>query len=277
MILQGGFELGNIFNTRPETVHESWIKDIKKKNLNKTEPINIMIPAKLIVFAWSYSTYQTHELKSRYGNINFVTCLEQVFMNKLAEIALALYFGYHDGDILDGNSFVRLDPSSSDERYVSTLQLYSGNKPISVSGAKKFLYPTIDKYPAFGQCFVYIDAARYRCGNEVLSRINIQNNSIKATIIGFASKTDLKANQEQNLLLEYSNKHSAFTGFELLKNVNLLIHNHKRYSVPKYVEELQCCDLDEKLNTIITYIKNNTDSKPISYIDYASLFDPIIR
>ena len=266
-----------VFNTRPEIVYESWVKDIKKKNLNKTEPINIMIPAKLIIFAWSYATYQTHELKSRYGNINFITCLEQVFINKLSEIALALHFGYHDEDILTGNSFVRLDPSSSDERYTSTVQFYNGNKPISVSGTKKFLYPTIDKYPSFGQCFIYIDAVRYRCGNEIVSRLNIQNNSIKATIIGFASKTDLRANQEQNLLLEYSKTHSAFTGFEILRNIDALTHNNKRYSIPKYVDELKCCDLDDKLNTIVSHIKNNTDSKPISYIDYSLLFDPIIK
>ena len=268
----------SIYNNHPEQVFDSWVSDIKKKNEYGVLPINVVVSARLIVFAWAYASYQTYELKNRFGNINFVSCLEQVFLNKIAQIALALHCGYKENDILSGNSFVHLDPSSHDERYNSNIKLLSGNKPIVISGTKKFLYPTVDRFPSYGQLFVYIDAARYRSGKEIISRITIKNNELKATILGYGMKTDIRTHQSQNKLLEYSNKHSAFTGFENLRNINDLTYPRQHFTVPKYVEEIKNSEqIESKLLDIVTYIKNNTDSKPIVQIDYPLLFDPIIK
>ena len=270
--------MANIFENRTAHVFERWVEDIKKKNVNETIPVSLIVPAKLIVFAWTYASYQTHELKNRFGSINFVECLEDVFLNKIAQITLALYFGYNDDDILDGKTFVHLDPSAKDERIFIDMYLFQENKPIRVSGTKRFIYPTVEKNPTYGQLFVYIDASRLVSTQRALSRINIQNATLKSTIVGYATKGEIKTNQEQALLLKYSNKYSAFKGFETLKSINNLSYQEKRYGVPKYVEELKCHDnMECKMSEILTYIKNNTEMKPIVQIDYAKLFDGIIN
>ena len=270
--------MSSIFENRTAQVFERWVNDIKLKNVNNIKPISLIIPAKLIVFAWAYASYQTHELKNRFGSINFVECLEDVFLNKIAQITLALHYGYSDDDILDGKSFVHLDPSAKDERVLIDMHMYHGNKPISISGTKRFVYPTVDKYPNYGQLFVYIDASRLVSSQRAITRINIQNATLKSTIIGYATKSDIRTNQEQALLLKYSNKYSAFKGFDILKPISDLTHPNKQYAVPKYVEEIKCYEnMERKMNEILTYIKNNTEIKPIVQIDYEKLFSGIIN
>lgn len=268
----------SIFENRTAQVFERWVNDIKQKNINGVKPISLIIPAKLIVFAWSYASYQTHELKNRFGSINFVECLEDVFLNKIAQITLALHYGYSDDDILNGKSFVHLDPSAKDERVLIDMHMYNGNKPISVSGTKRFVYPSVERYPSYGQLFVYIDASRLVSAQRAITRINIQNATLKATIIGYASKSDIRTNQEQALLLKYSNKYSAFKGFNILKPISDLTYQNKQYAVPKYVEEIKCHDsMERKMNEILAYIKNNTEIKPIVQIDYEKLFFDILN
>lgn len=270
--------MANIFENRTAHVFERWVEDIKQKNVNGTKPISLIVPAKLIVFAWAYASYQTHELKNRFGSINFVECLEDVFLNKIAQITLALYFGFNDDEILDGKTFVHLDPSSKDERIAIDMYLFNGNKPIKVSGTKRFLYPTVDKYPDYGQLFVYIDATRLVSAQRAISRINIQNATLKATIIGYVNKSDVRAHQEQALLLKYSNRYSAFKGFDVLKPISDLTYKPKQFQVPKFVEELKCHDnMERKMSEILTYIKNNTEIKPIVQINYEKLFAGIIN
>jgi hypothetical protein len=269
--------VAELFNNKSESISDSWIKDIKKTNVHQNPPISIMLPAKLIIFAWAYATYQTHELKNRFGNINFVECLEQIFLNKMAELTIALHMGYHDGDILSGQSFVRLDPSSFDERYNILLPALMKGKSVSVTGVKKFTYPTIERNPGTSHVFVYIDATRFRSGTQTISRINIQN-GCKATIIGYGSRTDLKTHQNQSMLASYSNKYSAFVGFDVLKPINEIDFSKRMFAVPKYVSEIACCDnMDTKINEIVTYLKNISDVKPIVQLDYAAIFDPIIK
>ncbi len=270
--------MSNLFENRAARVFERWVDDIKLKNINGVKPISMIIPAKLIVFAWSYASYQTHELKSRFGAINFVESLEKIFLNKLAQITLALYYGYSDDDILDGKSFVHLDPSTKDERVIVDMYMFHGNKPISVSGTKRFVYPTVDRHPMHGQLFVYIDASRFVSSQRAISRINIHNATIKATIIGYASKSDIKIYQEQALLLKYSNKYSAFKGFENLKSINDLSYQERLFVVPQYVQELKCHEnIEQKINEILNYIKNNTEIKSIVQIDYEKLFSGVLN
>ena len=116
--------MGNIYDSGTNIV-DSWIRDIKQKNINGVVPISLFIPSKLIVFAWTYANYQTYELKNRLGaTIKFMECLESIFVNKLAQIALAMYYGYSDDDILKGNSFVGLDYTSKDERFFVDKQTF---------------------------------------------------------------------------------------------------------------------------------------------------------
>lgn len=268
----------DIFANHIKNVFDNWTTDIREQNVNGVKPISLYIPAKLIVFAWSYATYQTYDLKNRLGNLNFVTSLESIFINKIAQIAYALYCGYSDDDILTGKSFVDPNPESKDERFFVDTLLYNGNKPVVISGTKKFNYPFVKKNPNEGQLFIYVDAARYTYNKSYISRLNIQNNSLKVTLLGFANKTDIRLNQDQKKLLDYSNIYSAFTGFSILKSVDNVTYVKKQYVVPKFVNELICCgEIDKKLTDIVNYIKSVNDNKPIVKVNYSALFDPILN
>jgi hypothetical protein len=269
--------MANIFDAGTKIV-ESWINDIKQKNINGVVPQSIFVPSKLIVFAWTYATYQTYELKNRLGSsIKFIECLESIFVNKLAQIALAIYYGYNDDDILKGKTFVSLDYSSKDERFFVDMQAYAHNKLINVSGTKKFAYPIANKHPNDGQLIIYIDGVRLVAQNRSIARLNIKDGMIKATILGYATKTDLKLNQDQSKFMGYSNMHTAFTGFDILKSVDDVTVTKKQYQVPEYVTELVCYDnIEQKLENIMNSIKASTETKPIVKIDYKSLFDGFI-
>ena len=211
------------------------------------------------------------------GNINFVNCLESIFVNKVAQIAFALYNGYSDDDILDGQSFVDLSPEAKDERDFIEMNLHMGHKHILISGTKRFNYPTVKKNPTEGQLIVYVDANRYTYNKSYISRLNIQNNSLKVTILGYVTKTDIKLNQDQNKLLDYSTVKSAYIGLSLAKDFTSLSFYRDWCDVPEYVKELKCySNIDQKLQDIINYLKSVNDNKPIVKIDYSALFDPII-
>jgi hypothetical protein len=272
------FRLRNIFSQNIKQIFESWIADVKKANIYSTKPISLIIPAKLIVFAWDYATYQTHELKTRFNSINFNTTIESIFLNKLAQITLAMHFGFLDDAIIAGKTFVGVDPSSKDERYFVDMLMYDNGKPVKITGTKKFIYPTVDKYPTSGQLFVYIDATRILSGDNIISRIAIQNNAIKATILGYVTKSDIKSHQNQSFLLDYSNKYSSFVGLNVTKPIDSLTFVHKQSIVPDYMKDLICYDnIEEKLSDIITQLKSNVDNTTIQTINYKDLFDPIIN
>ena len=270
--------MSTIYDAHPEAIFTSWMKQIKKKNEYQSTPISIQVSAKLIVFAWTYATYQAHELKDRLGNINIVDTTEQVFINKLAQIAIALNQGFTDDDILQGKTFVHLDPSSNDERYVINMSGYVKSKELSISGTKKFLYPVVPKNINNGHVFVYVDAVRMKSMHKTITRLNIVNGTIKVTLLGYATKTDIKQNLDQEMMLEYSNRYSAFAGLNLVRPIQDVVYAARQYNVPKYVEELQCYDdINSKIDNIVNYIKNATDVSPIIQIDYKALFDPIIH
>ena len=270
--------MSTIFDSHPENVFNTWMKYIKKKNEYSAAPISIMISAKLIVFAWTYATYQAHELKDRLGNLNIVETTESIFINKLAQIAYAVYNNYSDEDILTGKSCVHLDPSSLDERYNVNMNVYAKGKPLVLSGTKKFLFPIVPKNCSSGYFFVYIDAVRLHSTQKTITRLNIANGHIKVTLLGYATKTDIKQNQEQEMMLEYSNKLTAFTGFHLIRPTQEVTYIPRTFNVPKYVEELQCYEnIESKLETIIQYIKNSHNIQPITQINYAALFDDVLR
>lgn len=268
----------NIFENHTKNVFDSWVIDIKQTNKNGVSPISIYVSAKLIVFAWAYATYQTYDLKNRIGNINFTNCIESIFVNKISQIAFALYSGYSDDDIMLGKSFVDPNPESKDERYFINMYLYSGNKPLLISGTKKYNYPTVKKIPTEGQLIIYVDANRYTYNKSYISRLNIQNNGIKVTLLGYANKTDIRLNQDQKKLLEYSTTRSAYTGLSIVKDISSIDFVKKQFNPPDFSKELICCsDIDKKLNDIINYIKSVNDNKPIIKINYSELFDPIIK
>jgi hypothetical protein len=269
--------MSDIFANHVKNVFDNWVIDIKEKNVNGFKPVSLYVSAKLIVFAWAYATYQTHDLKNRLGNINFVNCLESIFVNKIAQIAFALYHGYSDDDILDGNSFVNLFPEARDERDCVEMNLHNGHKPVVISGTKRFNYPTVKKNQIEGQLIVYVDANRYIYNKSYISRLNIQNNSLKVTILGYVTKTDIRLNQDQKKLLDYSTIKSAYTGLSLAKDFTTLSFYRDSCDVPEYVKELKCCTtIDKKLLDIVNYLKSVNDNKPIVKIDYSALFDPII-
>ena len=270
--------MSTIYDSHPEKIFTSWMQSIKKKNEYQTTPISIQVSAKLIIFAWSYATYQAHELKNRLGNINIVETTEQIFVNKLAQIGMALYCGFTDDDIFQGKSFVHLDPSSNDERYAINMTAYMNGKPITISGTKKFLYPIVNKHTASGQIFIYVDAVRMKSLQRTITKLNIINGNVKVTILGYATKTDIKQNQSQDMLLEYSNRHSTFVGLNLIRPIEKFAYASKPFPIPKYVEELQCYpDVEQKIKNNTTYINNAVETKPMTQIDYSALFDPIIK
>ena len=269
--------MSDIFANHVKDVFDNWVFDIKEKNVNGFKPVSLYVSAKLIIFAWLYATYQTHDLKNRLGNINFVTCLESIFLNKIAQIAFALYNGYSDDEILSGHSCIDPHPEGKDERDFADMYIHSGHKSIIISGTKRFNYPTVKKNPTEGQLIVYIDANRYIYNKSYISRINIQNNSLKVTILGYVTKTDIRFNQDQKKLLDYSTVKTAYTGLSLAKDFTKLEFYRSEFTQPEYAKELACCtNIDKKLQDIISYLKSVNDNKPIVKVDYAALFDPIL-
>lgn len=270
--------MSNIFETNTSNIMNSWMRDIRLKNINNVQPISFFVSAKLIIFAWTYATYQTNELKNRLGSsVKFFDAVESIFCNKLAQIAMALYLGFTDDDIFDGKTFITLDPSSKDERFACADQLYYNDRLLTVSGTKKYLYPTIKKYTNDSQLFVYIDAVRYVSDSTPLPRLNIKDNFIKVTLIGCANKFDLRDNQDQSKFLGYSKSHTSFTGLNILKPVEGITFGTRQYIVPQYVKEIKCSnDLKIKLDNIIETIKSYSEVKPIQKIDYHKLFRGMI-
>lgn len=256
----------------------SWMHDIRLKNVNNVQPISFFVSAKLIIFAWTYATYQTSELKNRLGSsVKFFDTVEAIFCNKLAQIALAIYMGFTDDDIFDGKTFVTLDPSSKDERFSCSDQLYYNERLLTVSGTKKYLYPTIKKYTNDAQLFVYIDAVRYISDSTPLPRLNIKDNFIKVTLLGCANKFDLRDYQDQSKFLGYSKSHTSFVGLTILKPVENITYSNRHYIVPQYVKEIKCSnDLEAKLNSIVDTIKSYSEVKPIQKLDYHKLFNGMI-
>jgi hypothetical protein len=116
-----------------------------------------------------------------------------------------------------------------------------------------------------------------KSAQKTITRLNIVNGSIKVTLLGYATKTDIRQNMNQEMMLEYSNRYSAFSGLNLVRPIDDVVYAARQYNVPKYVEELQCYDnINQKIDSIINYIKNATDVSPIVQIDYKALFDPIL-
>ena len=91
-------------------VFATWKNDICNLNHRQTKFVSVNIPARLIVFAWEYAKLQASELKQRIGNsINYFSCVENIFVNKLAELGYVLYIGFSKEDILHGQSPVKLN------------------------------------------------------------------------------------------------------------------------------------------------------------------------
>ena len=262
---------------------ESWVVDIKKlKDCKDLTTQTVMIGPRLIVYAWTYANHQINEVKNRFGNsINMLYGMSNIFVNKVAEIAIVLNSGYTEEDIFNGNSPISHEYISKDERDFIEQECKdtAGNK-ILISGYKKYTYPTVLNNNYDNQVIVYIDAKKLNTKEFHQSLIHIENNQIKVTILGVATKACILANRDQNKIQRYTNVYSAFTGFDQLVNVPKLIFACTQHDVPEYVEtiaNMSTCDIENSVQDIAKQFSMQPEQKVVSKINYADLFDPILK
>ena len=260
-----------------------WKNDICKLNHRQFNFVSINIPSRLIVFAWEYAKLQTAELKQRIGNsINYFACVESVFVNKLAEIGYVLYMGFSKEDILHGRSPVRLDYKGKDERFCIAGSIYKQNDlPLTISGSKRFCYPTIKRRSTAPQTIIYVDANPIVAENKNFSRINIVDNKIKITIIGIANVEDMNVFQDQKRFLGYSNAHTAFIGLKKLTPVSKSIADiDNTMFIPSFVSSIASAT-SNSINHIVQEINKEivraTDVRPVGIIDYEKLFENVLK
>ena len=264
-------------------VFATWKNDICNLNHRQTKFVSVNIPARLIVFAWEYAKLQASELKQRIGNsINYFSCVENIFVNKLAELGYVLYIGFSKEDILHGQSPVKLNYKGKDERFCIAGSCYKQNDlPLTISGAKRFCYPTIRRRSVSPQTIIYIDANPISIENKNFSRINIVNNTIKITIIGIANAEDMNLFQDQKRFLGYSNAHTAFTG---LKNLTPVSKGSADLDaamfIPSFVSSIANAtndSINKTVQNINKEITRATDVRPVGIIDYEKLFESVLK
>lgn len=271
----------NIYETLSKSVFDSWISDIRKSSLSLVKG-SIIIPEKLIVFAWKYASIQTYELKDRFGgSIHFINSVESIFINKLSELAYVIGLGYTETQILTGKSPVVLDPGSKDERVVIDSKYICANKEIfCISGSKKYTYPTVSKHLTTNQMIVYIDAIRISSFKRDYAHINFVDNKIKATVLGIADKNDIPSSIDQSKYLGYSNIYSSFVKFDRLLDIPAIIKKTHNQTIPEFVNYVYKMKRDDVDSTMIE-IKNSLnfaiENNSVSIIDYSKLFDPILK
>lgn len=264
-------------------VFANWKGDICKLQKNTSQFISVNISSRLIVFAWEYAKHQASELKNRIGNSgNYFVCVENIFVNKLAELAYVLNMGFSKEDVLHGHSPVRLNYKGKDERFCIAGNDYIQNdKPLTIAGSKKFCYPTIRRRNQNPQLIIYIDAKPILGQAKDFARINIINNKIKVTMIGVAKAEDMNIYQDQKCFLGYSNVHTAFTGLRRLSPIAIQpVKDGDNSFIPTFVSSIATAT-NEEINKMVQSIHNEivraTDIRPVGIIDYDALFNGFLN
>lgn len=255
-----------------------WRNDIYNLREHTPNFISITIPSRLVVFAWEYAKNQSFELKKRIGNsMNYFSCIESIFVNKLAELAYVMNAGFSKEDILHGESPIHLNYRGKDERFcISGDQYFQGEVEVVIAGSKKYCYPTVKRYSSKPQSVIYIDAIPITNQSKDFSRINIVNNTIKVTLIGIAAPDDMNRYQDQRRFLGYSNVHTAFVGLQCLRPVIKQEHQkNESASIPSFVSAIANAtnnDIIKSVQSIRDEIVRSTETKPVGIIDYDALF-----
>lgn len=277
--LKGGKKVQyNILPIGTEMVAGAWTDSIKTSNRHIQK--QVIIPSKLIVFAFQYAKLQTAELRRHHGSaIHSDEALESIFVNKLAELGYALYLGYSTDSILNGKSTVSLQYKAKDERvFIQENYKSASGNPLSINGTKKFCYPIININSRKDHLIVYLDAVFAE--NKKVSSLKICNGEIKATILGIADIASMNANQNKSVFMGYSNIYTAFTGFKKLRPAMIsgakplaVIQTIPSFvsSLIKYNKEKMSIELDEA----VEFSERALGATATKEIDYEGLFKNI--